>query len=97
MHATHNSQRAYLLLAYLDTRPRTAHMIRVNNPNEAMISEHRRTTDPIHAGGGETHEEPQGSDESADHTFLFDRTRTNEDAGYALSLRVLGLSNGIHA
>ncbi|MCH7793107.1 MAG: hypothetical protein IID31_12615, partial [Planctomycetes bacterium] len=74
----------------------TAHMIRVNNPNEAMISEHRRTTDPIHAGG-ETHEEDQGSDESAGHTFMFDRTRTAEDAGYALSLRVLGLSNGVHA
>lgn len=34
--------RSYQLLAYLNTRPRTTHMIRLRNPNPALVDEARR-------------------------------------------------------
>ncbi|MEL6395560.1 MAG: TAT-variant-translocated molybdopterin oxidoreductase [Planctomycetota bacterium] len=35
--ATRDSQRSYLLLGYLNTRPRTSHMLRVRNPNRPLL------------------------------------------------------------
>jgi hypothetical protein len=36
VHETRASERSYMLLGYLNTRPRTSHMLRVRNPNPAI-------------------------------------------------------------
>ena len=77
------TQRTYALLGYLNTRPRTTHMIRVRNPNPAVgvYDEH----DPLHHGGG--HE----GGEEGDHgeTAWVDPRRRGE-TGYRASLKVMG-------
>ncbi len=47
-----DNPRSYLLLGFLNTRPRTTHMIRVRNPHPDLIDEARRTHDPLAHGGG---------------------------------------------
>lgn len=37
VHASRMSERSYMLLGYLNTRPRTSHMLRVRNPNEGLL------------------------------------------------------------
>ncbi|MEM8835575.1 MAG: TAT-variant-translocated molybdopterin oxidoreductase [Planctomycetota bacterium] len=37
-----NSGRAYGLLSYLNTRPRTSHLLRLRNPNPALVSDARK-------------------------------------------------------
>lgn len=69
------TQRSYLLLGYLNVRPRTSHLIRVNNPNPRL----REPVDPLDYG----HADASGS------TFVEPRKR-DEDQGYAMSLRILG-------
>ncbi len=73
--AWRNNQRSYMLLGYLDTRPRTTHLMRVNNPNEELLRhlrpeeyEHRLAHDPLHHGGGHG-DDGHGSegDHSGDH------------------------------
>ncbi|MFG0286369.1 MAG: TAT-variant-translocated molybdopterin oxidoreductase [Phycisphaerales bacterium JB039] len=79
----HASGRAFALLGFLNTRPRTEYLIRVKNPNPAL---RQPVEDPFHHGGdhggGDTHGE-QGH-------AMFDPKRAGEDAGYALSLKVIG-------
>lgn len=87
--------RSYQLLGYLDTRPRTSHMVRIMNPNPALCDAARKEAweNPFgHEGGGEEHggEHPG---EPGKQTFI-DPRRGAADRGYALSLRVLG---GSHA
>ncbi|MGP1347387.1 MAG: TAT-variant-translocated molybdopterin oxidoreductase [Phycisphaerales bacterium] len=36
------SARGYAVLAYLNTLPRTLHLLRIRNPNPALVDEHRR-------------------------------------------------------
>ncbi len=111
--AWRDNQRSYMLLGYLDTRPRTTHLMRINNPNEALLlhlrpedHEHRIAHDPFaHGGGhGEDHsggdshgEDDGGGEHSETHGFFYDKARTLRDEGYALSLRVLGAATGVTA
>jgi molybdopterin-containing oxidoreductase family iron-sulfur binding subunit len=96
-----DGQRSYLLLGYLNTRPRTSHLIRVANPNPAMISAARAEHDPLahgaHGGDhGDDHGEENHNGEGGGGHALFDRSKAADDSGYALSLRILN-STGIHA
>jgi molybdopterin-containing oxidoreductase family iron-sulfur binding subunit len=99
------NQRSYLLLGYLNTRPRTSHLVRVANPNPSI----RKPLDAIaaHHGAGGDHGEEQGGghhdpEEGGEHrtgegahSFRVDPRRRTSDDGYALSLKVLG--SGVHA
>jgi molybdopterin-containing oxidoreductase family iron-sulfur binding subunit len=99
--------RSYMLLAYLNTRPRTTHMVRVMNPNPKL---RKPVEDPFgshsdgHGGGhGESHEGgAHGAEKSGEKhgllpadpsrsTFIRDGAKKFADAGYALSLKVLGV------
>ena len=110
VHAARNDPRSYALLGYLITRPRTSHMIKVRNPNPNLVPAERKASwdHPFH---GAPHDAPGGGHEghghaSADDTntrpttgagpaAVFEPVKRSEDAGYALSLRVLGV--GAHA
>ncbi|MEX0877168.1 MAG: 4Fe-4S dicluster domain-containing protein, partial [Phycisphaerales bacterium] len=97
------SGRSYLLLGYLDTRPRTTYMMRVRNPNPAIRPfehdplDHGSHGDDGHGGGheddhGDEHRIGEGTE--AHSSAYIDRTKQFIDQGYSLSLRVL---SGIHA
>ena len=95
----HEHGRAYMLLGFLNTRPRTRHQVRVRNPNPRL---RKPVVDPFHHGGheGSGPSEPHG--EGGDggggggggggHAGVFGVIpgRREADSGYALSLRVLG-------
>jgi molybdopterin-containing oxidoreductase family iron-sulfur binding subunit len=99
---TRTSQRSYLLLGYLNTRPRTSHLMRVTNPNPAITTpvdaiaeaHHGGDHGAGHAPAGDGHDAPDAG-QGAEHGFRFDPRRRHDDAGYALSLNVLG--TGVHA
>jgi molybdopterin-containing oxidoreductase family iron-sulfur binding subunit len=98
---TRANQRSYMLLGYLNTRPRTSHMIRVTNPNPAL---RKPIDDPFHHGGHGKDDHSEGGHDSHDHTdthegghAFFDTRKRRTDEGYALSLRVLGAGSGVHA
>lgn len=86
------NQRSYLLLGFLNTRPRTTHMVRVSNPNPRLVSKERKKywDDPFghhgshgdHGHGGESHSMSRSS-------FLRDAAKRLTDRGYALTLKVL--------
>jgi len=61
IYATRNSPRSYLLLGYLNTRPRTSHMVRVMNPHPELVTAERKESwkHPFHHGG---HEAGHGAD-----------------------------------
>jgi len=62
---TRASGRNFMLLGYLNTRPRTTHMARVDNPNPVLVSEGRRSEweqDPFHHAEHGEHGEHGGSD-----------------------------------
>lgn len=95
------SGRSYLLLGYLDTRPRTTYMMRVRNPNPAIrvYDEH----DPLdHGGHGDGHNsgghegDSHGADTNGEQhsSSYIDRTKKFIDQGYSMSLKVL---TGINA
>jgi molybdopterin-containing oxidoreductase family iron-sulfur binding subunit len=108
-----NNQRSYMVLGYLNTRPRTHHLMRVDNPNEALLAhldpegyEARIAHDPLDHGGGhgehggDGHDEGHGGEPGGEHTEthgFFYDTNRSDDRGYALSLRVLGAATGVHA
>ncbi|MEZ6232704.1 MAG: TAT-variant-translocated molybdopterin oxidoreductase [Phycisphaerales bacterium] len=57
---TRDNGRSFLLLGYLNTRPRTSHLARVNNPNPALVSAGRREEwehDPFAHHGGHGHDD----------------------------------------
>jgi molybdopterin-containing oxidoreductase family iron-sulfur binding subunit len=97
---TRKNARSYALLGYLNTRPRTSHMVRVMNPNPALCDAARKHgwDEPFHHGGGGGggseggHGAPAGG-HGGGHAFI-DARKRHEDRGYAMSLRVLG---GNHA
>lgn len=93
-----DSHRTYALLGYLNTRPRTTHMMRVRNPNPAIrvFDDH----DPLYHGGG--HDKSHGGDHSDDshdsttdthgesHSAVYtDSIKQYTDQGYSLSLKVI--------
>ncbi|MBL9002207.1 MAG: TAT-variant-translocated molybdopterin oxidoreductase [Phycisphaerae bacterium] len=93
VHATRRNARSYQLLGFLNTRPRTSHMVRVMNPNPALCDAARKDSweHPFHHGGGHGHDDHgHGSHGDKTHSFQFDPSRRAEDRGYALSLNVLG-------
>ncbi len=95
-------QRSYLLLGYLNTRPRTTHMVRVANPNPKLRTPVENPFEHHSEGGHEEHKEGGGAEkkpgghamledgEVSRSTFLRDGAKRIADKGYALSLRVLG-------
>jgi MoCo/4Fe-4S cofactor protein with predicted Tat translocation signal len=89
------SGRSYLLLGYLNTRPRTTYMMRVRNPNPAIRAiEH----DPLdhgshdaghddHGGGhGDSHDDGHGESHTSSY---IDNAKQYIDQGYSMSLKVL--------
>ncbi|MCC6426704.1 MAG: TAT-variant-translocated molybdopterin oxidoreductase [Phycisphaerales bacterium] len=95
VHGQRNHGRSYLLLGFINTRPRTSHMARINNPNERIAkSDH----DPLEGHGsghgddhgGGSHDGPVHAEEKhSDASFRRDRRKVLLDKGYALSLNVL--------
>jgi molybdopterin-containing oxidoreductase family iron-sulfur binding subunit len=87
-------QRTFMLLGYLNTRPRTTYMVRVNNPNPRLRTP---VADPFGHGGGHGGE-GEGGGHAPEHaalemdrsSFIRSQTKAIADKGYALSLRVLG-------
>jgi molybdopterin-containing oxidoreductase family iron-sulfur binding subunit len=89
--------RSYMLLGYLNTRPRTTHMVRVMNPNPKLVSADRKAEWDVppgphggHGGHGpspDSHGTPETPHDV--HSFHFDQRRRSSDKGYALSLKVL--------
>jgi hypothetical protein len=72
--ATRRHARSYALLGYLNTRPRTSHMVRVMNPNPRILQARdperfARLEEPFHHGAhhggheGESHEHMPGSED----------------------------------
>ncbi len=99
VHHTRNHARSYMLLGYLDTRPRTSHMVRINNPNPALRTP---VADPVHheGGHGDGHAEPGSGHAPSEHSYRIDPRKRHGDRGYALSLNVLSDQNagmGVHA
>ncbi len=95
--------RSYMLLGYINTRPRTTHMAGIRNPNPALMDAARlhRMENPFHHGGHEGgHEgESEGGHEGQGNEPVpgkhargneFDPAKTITDSGYKLSLAVLG-------
>ncbi|HYE62778.1 MAG TPA: TAT-variant-translocated molybdopterin oxidoreductase [Phycisphaerales bacterium] len=90
VHAMRKNARSYALLGYLNTRPRTSHMVRVMNPKRELCSADRVAEWDKPLGHGE---HDHGGHPDADHpgkTSFVSPSRQRDDRGYALSLRVLG-------
>ena len=96
--------RGYAVLGYLNTRPRTSHMLRVRNPNpEVGIYDHHDPLDK-HGGGhgsgdgggghaGDAHEDgghAAAPGSAAGSPNFIDTVKRYTDEGYAMSLNVLG-------
>ncbi len=102
---TLGNPRSYKLLNFLNTRPRTSHMVRIMNPNPSLCSPERKGHwdspfghhGPHEPGGHEEGTPHQGAPGGEGHAFRFERTRRSDDDGYRLSLSVLGERNGERA
>jgi MoCo/4Fe-4S cofactor protein with predicted Tat translocation signal len=92
-----NHARSYLLLGFLNTRPRTTYLVGLRNPNPRI----RPSVDhPFHHGagagdeGGEGHGASHAEKPAGGHALLAepagDSRRSALDAGLKYSLRVLG-------
>ncbi|MDX2146000.1 MAG: TAT-variant-translocated molybdopterin oxidoreductase [Planctomycetota bacterium] len=103
--AERRSGKTYLLLGYLNTRPRTTYLANVRNPNPRI---RKPVEDPFHHGGahGEGHHSGEGEMDHGGHGegdlnkaqpaqekghSFFDPRRKLEDPGYALSLNTLSV------
>lgn len=84
VHETRANPRSYKLLNFLNTRPRTSHMVRVSNPNHKLRAV---VEDPFHGHGG-GHDKNDHDKSHGEHAF-FDRSKRHQDDGYRLSLGVL--------
>jgi molybdopterin-containing oxidoreductase family iron-sulfur binding subunit len=91
-----SSNRSYMLLGLLNTRPRTTHMVRVNNPSPLLRKPvkdpfgphgHHHHHDHDHDHGHE-HDHDHGHEDKKKGAFV-DPARRGRD-GYVLSLAVLG-------
>jgi Fe-S-cluster-containing dehydrogenase component len=98
--AMRNHPRSYWLLGYLNTRPRTTYMVRVENPNPALrkpvdnpFDHYGHDSGHSSHGAADEHRYLPGMDAGDGMTrsaFLRDGAKAVADKGYALSLRVLG-------
>ncbi len=101
LHAERNHSRSYLLLGYLNTRPRTTYMVGLRNPNPTI----RPSVDnPFHHGdhddngheGHDPHEAPApaGEKPAERHGLLAEPASSSRrlalDSGLKFTLRVLG-------
>jgi len=112
------SGRNYAVLGYLNTRPRTTHLMTIHNPNPEILRvldeerykyldwhphdvkwvkkglephyQHGDGYGDGHGGGDHGGPADGGGDGHARASSFIDSLRREEDAGYALSLRVLG-------
>jgi molybdopterin-containing oxidoreductase family iron-sulfur binding subunit len=87
-----DSGRTYMLLGYLNTRPRTTYMMRVRNPNSQIRVYDLH--DPLDHGTHPEQDKGLRPDEGAHgepHAAAYvDSVKRYTDQGYSLSLRVLG-------
>jgi hypothetical protein len=94
----HRHQRSYMMLGFLNTRPRTTYMVRVMNPNPRI---RKPVEDPFGHGHDDHHDDAghdghghssagSGEPGMSRSAFLRDGSKKLADKGYALSLRVLG-------
>lgn len=107
VHASRANARSYGLLGFLNTRPRTSHMVRVMNPNAKILEmtpEGRERMhvweSPFHHHHDQGHDDGDGQDhaEGEKHGYRIDRRKKSQDRGYALSLNVLtGNPAGVRA
>ncbi len=89
------SGRTYLLLGYLNTRPRTTYMMRVRNPNAAIrvFDEYDPLDHGGHGGDGkDDHGDGHGATDGGHAAAYIDTVKKYTDQGYSLSLKVLGAS-----
>jgi molybdopterin-containing oxidoreductase family iron-sulfur binding subunit len=86
VHEARMNGRSYGLLAYLNTRPRTTYMLRVNNPNPRLRAS---VEDPFHHGG-EKHGVPKPGAGDKHASSVVERRRVMRGMT-ELSLRVLGV------
>ncbi len=85
IHQARTSGRSYGLLAYLNTRPRTTYMLRVNNPNPLLRAP---VEDPFHHSGGK-HDDHKPAPGAKHASAVVERRRVVRGIT-ELSLRVLG-------
>ncbi len=86
--------RSYGLLAYLNTRPRTTHLVRVRNPNPKIRAPR---IDPFgHHGGGHGGHEEHGHDDHG-HEGSHDAGGGVKPAGHVMSLPVLNSTSSNHS
>jgi molybdopterin-containing oxidoreductase family iron-sulfur binding subunit len=91
VYRSRKTQRAYALLAYLNTRPRTLHLMRIRNPNESYLLEIGRE-DRVASWKHPFHEPIEH-----DGTIL-ETEELESELGGALSMRLPVLNNrGAHA
>ncbi|MEL7473015.1 MAG: TAT-variant-translocated molybdopterin oxidoreductase [Planctomycetota bacterium] len=70
--------RSFGLLGYINTRPRTSHLLKVRNPNPVLRTP---VADPFHHGGhGDDHGDDHGNDHGANHDG--DHGGTTHDDGH---------------
>jgi molybdopterin-containing oxidoreductase family iron-sulfur binding subunit len=80
-----NDNRAYALLSFINTRPRTSHLLRIRNPNPKL---RKPIEDPFHAHGDHGHDHGGG-----DH----DHSHEPKGEGHVMSLPVLNIRSGVLA
>jgi len=105
IHKTFENTRGYLLLGYLNTRPRTAHLIRVRNPNERMLRltlnegayRERVEVNPVYGASKKTTPGSTGAGVRGASRDVLDRGARPDDPGHIGSLRVLSSASGSHA
>jgi molybdopterin-containing oxidoreductase family iron-sulfur binding subunit len=97
--------RGFALLGYLNTRPRTSHLLRVSNPNLNILKAREperfaHVSSPFHGPEGHEGHDHEGHGGHDGHgaekkTSYFDTRKQQGDTGYALSLRVLTSTGGM--
>lgn len=96
-----SNARSYMLLGFLNTRPRTTHMVSVLNPNPAI---RKPVENPFGDGGGGHGPADGHAHEGEAHTsngyeggngvYTNQQARGQSDEGHRVSLRVLPVSRG---